>query len=82
MDSSFNRQCAIDWESDPMLRNRGRELNHLTTWPSNEQTGIPSSRACAMNAKALEIIIKWWSELEPLLPKVIPVSEVRVQVWV
>lgn len=80
--SSFSKQCAIDWESDLMLRNRGRELNHLTVWPSNETTGIPSSHACSMNARALEIIIKWWTGSEPILPKVIPVSEVRAQVWV
>ena len=62
-----------------MLRNRGRELNLITVWPSNEQTGIPSSRACAMNARAIEILIKWWAELERLYPKVIPVSTVRDQ---
>ena len=69
--------CAVDWEADSMLRNRGREHKRLTVWPSKETIGIPSNKPCALNARTLEVLAQWWCTNNPTQPMVVPVNTCR-----
>ena len=72
---------AREWESDGLLRNRARQNGCLTMWPSPATMGVASIKACSMNAKALEILAKWWLQLEPIYAKMIPIDKLRPEDW-
>lgn len=68
-----------DWEADAQVRNSGRQHQRLTIWPSEKSTGIPSAKACALNARVLEILAKWWIQYDATYPRIIPVAVLRDQ---
>ena len=68
---------AHEWESDSLLRNRARQNGCMTVWPSPAAVGVASIKACSMNSKALEILAKWWLQLEPVYAKIIPIDKLR-----
>jgi hypothetical protein len=67
------------WEGEPSIRNRARENSCLTTWPSPTTIGIPSQKACALNAKVLEKTALWWSAASEV-PAAIPIDRLRAEV--
>ncbi len=69
----------VQWEADALLRNSGRHHGRLTVWPSPKSIGIPSAKACALNARVLEITAKWWIQHEATYPRIIPVAVLRDQ---
>ena len=53
------------WESDNIIRSRGREQKCLTRWLSSKTKGIASMRGIYLNAEVLLHVAKLWC---PLLP--------------
>ena len=73
-------QLAVAWESEGMLRTRARETGSLTTWPSVQATGVPSMKACSLNARLLELTCKWWTQFCES-PASIPIGLLRAEAW-
>lgn len=71
---------AADLESEPILRNVGRETHALMRWPDVKSTGIASMKACSLNAKLLEITSRWWVQMTAQ-PSAVPIDLLRCEVW-
>ena len=71
-------ELASDWESDALLRNRGRANGILTSWPSKKTTGIPSMKACVQNVRVLELATLWWARIKDE-PEAIKIDDVRAE---
>ena len=67
------------WEGEPSIRNRARESSCLTTWPSPTTIGIPSQKACGLNAKVLEKTALWWAAASDV-PAAMPIDRLRAEV--
>jgi len=70
---------AANWESDASLRNRSRAKGQLTVWVNQQSTGIASMRACALNARVLELTAEWWIAYCDR-PAAIPIGMIRAEV--
>ena len=59
-----------------MIRQKARQSQQLTTWPSADTIGIPSQKACVANAKLLELTAMWWTSATEV-PAAIPIDFMR-----
>ena len=68
------------WESDATLRNRGRQHDRITQWPTVKSIGLASMKAANMNCRALELMANWWVACAEK-PSTIPIDPLRVEAW-
>ncbi|CAE7029543.1 HERC1 [Symbiodinium sp. CCMP2592] len=66
-------------EADRTVRRRLREKGHMTRWPSERTTGVPSCKGMACNARILEIVAEWWCPSMDS-PMIIPIEVMRREV--
>ena len=60
MDGESTHDLAVSWEADSSIRVRARKNGQISSWPTNESIGVPSSKAMTFNVKALELLASWW----------------------
>ena len=69
---------AHQWENDAGLRSRARNDGQLCIWPDPKLVGIPSNRACVLNAVPLTYAAGWWT-VQKDQPAAIPIKLLREQ---
>lgn len=67
---------AADLEADILVRNRARETQQITKWVSDKAVCVASQKACAINARVLEIVSLWWVSCSDT-PGAIPIDLLR-----
>lgn len=68
------------WEGDVCIRSRARHDGQLCAWPDQKLVGIPSIRACVLNATPLTILARWWTAQKDS-PAAIPIKLLKSEVW-
>ena len=71
---------AADLESEPTLRNVGRETHGLMCWPDKKSQGVASMKACSLNSALLGVTSRWWVQMTAQ-PSAIPIDLLRCEVW-
>ena len=67
-------------EESKLVRERARECGHITRWPSDEATGVPSVKAMGLNAFLLARVAGWFCAYSDY-PAVIPIDLCRREVF-
>lgn len=68
------------WDDSAAVRARARSGAQITLWIKPELVGIPSTRACILNATPLTIIGTWWTQ-QKSEAQTIPIGTLRDQAW-
>ena len=68
------------WEGDVGIRARARHERQLCVWQDQRLVGIPSIRACVLNAAPLTILARWWTS-QQTSPAAIPIKLLRSEAW-
>ena len=78
--AGVSSSLAHQWENDAGLRSRARNDGQLCIWPDPKLVGIPSNRACVLNAVPLTYAARWWTSQKDQ-PSAIPIKLLREQAW-